>query len=67
MTAKELHVVGSRLYWLDFETAIDLVSKCKVDVKSIITHKFSSEEAQKVFEIFDQKIRNAVKVLLKPS
>ena len=65
--AKELHVLGSRLYWLDFETAIDLVSKGKVDVKSMITHKFSLEEAQKAFEIFDQKIQNPVKVLLKPS
>jgi len=65
--AKELHVVGSRLYWLDFKTAIDLVSKGKIDVKSIITHKFPLEEAQKAFEIFDQKIQNAVKVLLKPS
>jgi len=64
--AKELHVLGSRLYWLDFETAIDLVSRGKVDVKTIITHKFSLDEAQKAFEIYDQKTQNAVKVILKP-
>jgi len=64
IVAKELEVIGSRVYWHDFKTAIDLVARRVINVKRIITHSFPLEDAAKAFEVADKKLYNAVKVLI---
>ncbi|MCD6509075.1 MAG: zinc-binding alcohol dehydrogenase family protein [Thermoprotei archaeon] len=64
IVAKELHVYGSRVYWHDFATAIELLSEDKIDVRSLVTHKYRLEEAKEAFEVLDKKIGRPIKVLL---
>ncbi len=64
IVAKELHIVGSRLYRNDFDTAINLLSKGKINVTSLISHKLPLEEIKRAFEMLDKKVNNPVKVLL---
>ncbi len=45
---------------------IDLVSTGKVTLEDIITHKVPLSDAAKMYEIFDKKQDNCVKVVLKP-
>ena len=64
IVAKELEIVGSRVYWHDFKTAIDLVARRVINVKRIVTHSFPLEDVAKAFEVADKKLYNAVKVLV---
>ncbi|HHC19180.1 MAG TPA: hypothetical protein ENK81_02105 [Euryarchaeota archaeon] len=64
IVAKELEIVGSRVYWHDFKTAIDLVTRRVINVKRIVTHSFPLEDVAKAFEVADKKLYNAVKVLV---
>ncbi|MEL1244609.1 zinc-dependent alcohol dehydrogenase [Flavobacterium sp. DGU11] len=45
---------------------IDLVSTGKVTLEDIITHKVPLSDAAKMYDIFDKKEDNCVKVVLKP-
>ncbi len=67
IVAKELYIVGSRVYWHDFPVALELMSTRTIDVKKIITHKLPLSMAKRAFEIADKKEENALKVLVFPS
>ncbi len=66
VVAKELHVVGSRVYRGEFPTAIRLVSEGKIEVRQLITHRFSLDRAAEAFETADKRKTEAVKVLVIP-
>ncbi|KAI1609549.1 D-xylulose reductase A [Exophiala viscosa] len=60
---KELTVKGSFRYGSgDYQTAVDLVSSGKIDVKKLISRKVSFEDAEQAFE--DVKAGKAIKVLI---
>ncbi|MFD1706320.1 zinc-dependent alcohol dehydrogenase [Siminovitchia sediminis] len=44
----------------------DLIAEGKVDLSDIITHPMPLEEAKHGYEIFDAKLDNCIKVVLKP-
>lgn len=44
----------------------DLIAERKVDLSDIITHSLPLEEAKHGYEIFDTKMDNCIKVVLKP-
>lgn len=44
----------------------DLIQAEKVDLSDIITHPLPLEEAKHGYEIFDAKLDNCIKVVLKP-
>ncbi|WP_188205566.1 zinc-dependent alcohol dehydrogenase [Alkalibacillus aidingensis] len=44
----------------------DLIQEGKVDLSDIITHPLPLDEAKRGYEIFDQKVENCIKVVLKP-
>ncbi|WP_047986468.1 zinc-dependent alcohol dehydrogenase [Ornithinibacillus californiensis] len=44
----------------------DLIASGKVDLSDIITHRIPLEEAKHGYEIFDTKMDNCIKVVLKP-
>lgn len=44
----------------------DLVSNEKIDLADIITHKLPLSEAKRGYELFDTKMDNCIKVVLKP-
>lgn len=44
----------------------DLIAKGKVDLSDIITHPLPLEDAKHGYEIFDAKLDNCIKVVLKP-
>ncbi|KAL1494455.1 hypothetical protein ABEB36_010053 [Hypothenemus hampei] len=60
---KEINIIGSMRYANDYETAIDMVSRGKVDIKPIITHRFKLEDACDAFE-FASKKEEQIKVLI---
>ena len=45
---------------------LDLLKKNKLDATDIITHRMSLSEGRKAYELFDQKLDNCIKVVLKP-
>lgn len=45
---------------------IQLIKGKKINLRSLITHTFPLEDALKAYEVFDKKIDNALKVVLKP-
>lgn len=60
---KELTIKGSFRYSSgDYETALELVSSGKIDVKKLISRKVGFEEAEKAFE--DVRQGKAIKVLI---
>jgi (R,R)-butanediol dehydrogenase/meso-butanediol dehydrogenase/diacetyl reductase len=61
---RELRILGTRIYAKgNFETAIDLVAKAKVDLKPLITHVLPMREALRAFDIA-QNDKEACKVLI---
>ena len=48
---------------LDTKNALDLISSGRVDVKSLITHKYSLDESQKAFE-HAKTGDNAMKIII---
>ena len=45
---------------------IDLISAGKFDATDIITHILPLEKGSHAYEIFDKKLDNCIKVILKP-
>lgn len=61
----ELNVKGSICYtWEDYEKSIELVSKGKVKVEPMISHRFKLKDIDKGLEAIHKK--QAIKVILKP-
>jgi len=63
---KETEIKGMYGYTTaDFRVALDLISAGRVDVKSVITHLFSLDDAREAFETLYEKRDDVVKVLIK--
>ena len=45
---------------------LDLIKQGKFDATDIITHKLKLDEGEHAYEIFDKKLDNCIKVVLKP-
>ena len=50
----------------DTKTALELIASGKIDVKSLITHKYSLEDSQKAFE-HAKTGNNAMKIIIQDS
>ncbi len=44
---------------------LDMIIKNEFDATDIITHRMSLTEGEKAYELFDQKLENCIKVVLK--
>jgi D-xylulose reductase len=49
---------------VEYPTAVKLLAEKKVDVKSLITHRFRLEEIEKAFETADTASEKPVKVVI---
>jgi len=45
---------------------IDLIRLGRLDLTSLITHRFSLDEAERAYEVFDKRLEGAIKVILVP-
>lgn len=61
---KELHVHGSWTCAFSFPEAIDLVSKGKIDLKSLITHRYKLEDGSKAFTDSSEYKENRIKTVI---
>lgn len=61
---KELHVHGSWTCAFSFPEAIELVSKKKVDLKSLITNRYDFKDGIKAFEDSNNYVGNRVKTVI---
>jgi len=64
---KELRMVGSNCYGYtglktDFEASIELIASRRIDVASIVTHRFPLEEIAKAFRVAADKTSGSIKV-----
>jgi len=71
MMVKEVRMVSSMVYnttdgQADFQIALDILSQRGQDLRSLITHEFPLEQAQKAFETAADKSSGALKVMLEP-
>jgi len=65
---RELEIVGSLMYTReDFTTAIDLIQKEKIKVKSLVTHYFKLKDINKAFHLVTQGKENVLKVVIQVS
>jgi len=62
---KELDIFGSRLYQKRFPLALDLVSKKKVELIDLVTHRFSFDELEKAFQAGLNQDSKALKIMVK--
>lgn len=62
----ELTLKGSAIYCNDFETAIQLVSQGKVNLKPLISNVLSLDEIGLAFESAIKKVEQTLKILVKP-
>jgi len=61
----EINIKGVQMYRRDdFQAAIDMIRLRRVDVKPLVSHRLSVEEAQKGLEILYRKSEDVIKVLL---
>jgi 2-desacetyl-2-hydroxyethyl bacteriochlorophyllide A dehydrogenase len=72
MMVKEARLVASMVYnrsgeRSDFDTALEILSDRRSDLKPMISHVFSLDKAQQAFETAADKTTGAIKVLLDPT
>lgn len=64
VATKELDLVGIFRYVYTYPAAIELVSTGRIDMKKLITHRFSLDEVHKGFEYAEKGIDGAIKVMI---
>lgn len=63
---REVNVIGTSSYCWDFEKAILLASYGRIDLKSLITHKFKLEDVEKAMSLKIERKEQPIKIILKP-
>lgn len=63
---KEVEVVGTSSYCWDFQRGIDLVKTGRVDLKSLVTHRFPLDEVQKAMDLKKNSDLPPLKTILIP-
>ena len=61
---KELHVHGSWTCAFSFPDAIDLVSTGKVDLKSLITHRYDAKDGARAFKDSSEYLEERIKTVI---
>ena len=61
---KEISLTGSQGYHWDFQRAIELVCKDKINIEKMITHQFHLDQTQDAFETLIDPKQDAVKVVI---
>ncbi len=61
---KELNVFGSWTCAFSFNDSIDLLAKGKIDVKSLITHRYSIDEVEKAFRESNEYSQQRIKTVI---
>lgn len=62
---RALNIKGSIRYTAGcYQTAVDMVASGQIDVKSLITHRFKFEEAEKAFELVKKGQEDVLKVVI---
>jgi L-iditol 2-dehydrogenase len=64
---REVKVIGTVNYCWDFQTAIDLVHRKRVDLKPLITHGFPLERIKEAMNTKLSPSHQAIKVMVNPS
>jgi threonine dehydrogenase-like Zn-dependent dehydrogenase len=63
---KELEISASYRDPFTFDRAIQLLSNGRIDVKSLITHRYPLSDIRKAFEVFETKKNEAIKIMINP-
>ena len=61
---KELHVHGSWTCAFSFPDALDLVSKGKIDLKSLITHRYNAPDGARAFKDSSEYADDRIKTII---
>lgn len=63
---KEAEIVGSRVYVDEFSRALNLINKGYLNPEPLITHEMPLSDGDKAFKILEERLEDAVKILLRP-
>jgi L-iditol 2-dehydrogenase len=63
---KELEISASYRNPFTFDRSIQLLASGRIDVKSIITHRFPLRDIQEAFKTFETRKNEAFKIMIKP-
>ena len=62
--AKEVDIITVFRYANVYQSSLDLVAAGRIDLKSLITHRFPLEEAEKALVLSDRKDNGVVKAIV---
>lgn len=63
-TILDLTIRGSIRYTTGYPTAVDLTASGKIDVKRLITNRYTFEQAEEAFELVRQGKESVIKVII---
>ncbi|MGQ9514482.1 MAG: zinc-dependent alcohol dehydrogenase [Thermoproteota archaeon] len=68
---REVKIMGSSSYAYfgqkpEFQVALDLLARGKINVKKIITHRFPMERIKEAFDVASEKETGSIKVVIEP-
>jgi len=66
LVEKEMDLRGVFRYANTYPTAIGLVSRGVVDVRSLVTHRFPLDQVQRAFDVAEKRLEDALKVVVTP-
>ncbi len=67
MVLDEVELVGNRANPNTAKATIELLTNNRIDLKSLMTHRFSLKEFGKALDIFEKRQDGAIKVAIKPN
>jgi erythritol/L-threitol dehydrogenase len=62
--ADEAHFFTTYISPIEYPTAVDLVARKKIDIQSLITHRFRLEEIEKALQTADNPAEKPVKIII---
>jgi len=62
--SKEISLVGTKGGFGFYPKAVNLLEQKKLEIESLITHKYPLSEIAKAFEVMDQRLDNVLRAVV---
>jgi L-iditol 2-dehydrogenase len=66
ITLQEMRLLGILGFCRDYPTSIDLISRKRVNLKPLLTHRFELQETEKAIRLVMERPAEVVRAIIKP-